>query len=165
MVLGPIIYLCGRPADRHPLLTTSNQTHIDFWGPCMVVSLYGAILWMARVPDVPWIYVIWSLGATFNHFVCRVWFNPSKLMIHSALLGYSITPIIPLAGLIIILRPQIWLVYLFECIAIFWSTLAAILSYVIICNAPSDKKHRLKMLIPSIILMEMYLISLLPMRR
>ena len=165
MVLGPGIYLCGRPTDRHPLIASTTQSHIDFWGPCLVVSLYGAILWLARVPDVPWLYVIWSAGAAFNHLVCRAWFNPSKLMVHSALLGYSVTPLIPLAGLRLVLRPAVWLIYLIEIIAVFWATLAAILSYVIICNAPSDKKHRLTLLVPSVLLMEMYIISLLPIRR
>jgi len=31
----------------------SAQPHIDFWGPCLVVSLYGALLWLARVRPPP----------------------------------------------------------------------------------------------------------------
>lgn len=168
MLLGPWSYFCGRPTDRHPLQSgssSSHPSHIDFWGPCLVVSLYGSLLWFGRVRDVPWLFVIWSLGGVFNHLICRVWFSPSNIMMHTALLGYSVTPMIPLAGIIILFRPQVWLIYCIEIFAVLWCSFAAILSYVIICNAPSDKKHRLSLLIPSVVLLEMYIISLLPIRR
>jgi hypothetical protein len=77
------------------LLTTqrgTQTTHIDFWGPCLVVSVYGALLWLDRVRDVPWLYVIWSTASLFNHFVCRVFYKPSKLLAHYSLLGNAPLP-------------------------------------------------------------------------
>lgn len=51
------------------------------------MSVYGALLWLDRVRDVPWLYVIWTAASLFNHFVCRVFYKPSKLLAHYSLLG------------------------------------------------------------------------------
>jgi hypothetical protein len=168
MLLGPLRFAVRRPAARHPLYRIANsktENAIDFWGPCSVFSLYGAILFAARVKEVPWLYVIWSVGATFNHLVCRVWLPSSKLLMHMALLGYSATPLIPFAIVIALVRPPIWVSYLLEMAAILWAASAAVLSYNIVFSGPSEKKSRLLLLLPSVILMELYLISLLPIKR
>jgi hypothetical protein len=168
MMLGPLRFLCRRPALRHPLYRVANsrsENAIDFWGPCSVFSLYGAILWAARVREVPWLYVIWSGGAVFNHLVCRVWLPASKLLIHMALLGYSATPLIPFAIVIAIWRPAVWISYVLEMVAILWAVSAAVLSYNIVFSGPSEKKGRLLLLLPAVVLMEMYLMSLLPIKR
>jgi hypothetical protein len=82
-----------------------------------------------------------------------------------ALLGYSVTPIIPLAAFVLIVRPALTITYSVEAIAVTWASTAAILSYFIVCNVSSEKKHRLTLLVPSVVLMELYLISLMPIKR
>ena len=85
-----------------PSSSSVTSTHsIDFWGPCFIISLYGAILWFAKVNNVPWLYIIWTISASFHHLVCRIWYDKSSLLLHLSLLGYSITPVIPIAGIIV----------------------------------------------------------------
>ena len=119
---------------------------------------------MDRVRDVGWLFIIWSFAALFNHFVCRVFYKQSRLMIHYSLLGYSVTPLIPLAAFIILVHPPVWVCTVFEIIGVLWSSIAAFLSYLIVFNATPEIKKRLILILPSVILMEIYLISLLPIR-
>ena len=63
--------------------------------------------------DVPWIFVIWGIGGFCNHLVSRVWCS-STLLIHTALLGYSIAPTIPFAAIILFLRPPVWIATIME---------------------------------------------------
>lgn len=167
MFVGPLSSLCGRLSERHPLLTmsrTNGKQIFDFWGPCLIISIYGAVLWLCRVKDVPWIYAIWSLTAVFNHLVCRVFLN-SKLTMHSALLGFSVAPLIPFSAVLVILRPQAWIVFLVEVVAILWATASAAQSYWSICHTSSENKHKLWLLLPSTLLMQLYLVSLMPVGR
>jgi len=152
------------PSSSSLLSTSAQKNHIDFWGPCAIVSGYGAILWIGNVRDVPWIYIIWLVASIFNHFVCRVWFTHPKLLLHSALLGYSVTPILPLAGIHLLFRPPFIISAMIILFALIWSSFSAVMAYSVICsNASSEERQRLLLLIPSIILMEAYLMSLLPM--
>ena len=130
----------------------------------LLFSLYSALLWLDRVRDVGWLFMIWSMASLFNHFVCRVFFKQSRLMIHYSLLGYSVTPLIPFAALIIIFHPPVWMCTIFEIIAVIWSSLAAFFSYLIVFNDTAEVRKRLILLLPSVLLMEIYLISLLPIR-
>lgn len=192
MLLCPLGCFCGRHSGKHPLSTMlaphigrqnsdpdvsmSNinlpglnnlnfaPAQIDFWGPCSIVSLFGALLWLDKVRNVGWLYVIWSLASLFNHFICRVFFKPSRLMIHCALLGYSVTPLIPIGGIIMLFHPPIWLCTVLEIIAVIWASLAAFLSYLTIFNTTPEVKKRLSLILPSVVLMELYLISLIPIR-
>jgi len=171
MFTSPWTRFCGRSwhshvlEGRHPIHVSSSVT-IDFWGPCAVVSCYGALLWLGHVKDVPWTYVIWTCAAVFNHLTSRVFFSTSSIMLHYAIMGYSVAPVIPLAGIILVLHPPIWLATLIECAAVLWASLSALLSYLMICrHIPQSDKKRLLLLVPSILLMELYLISLLPIRR
>jgi hypothetical protein len=167
MVLGPCFQLTGLPNKKHPFhkmgLLSDNKS-IDFFGPCAMVSLYCLVLWLGRVRDVPWVYVIWSVAAVVNHFLSRVWCK-SSLMIHIALLGYSVTPLIPFAALIVLLNMPIWLATVLEIISIFWASIAAILSYSTILKIAPQNKLRLQLLFPVVILMEIYLISIIPIHR
>eukprot|EP01038_Epipyxis_sp_PR26KG_P006678 gene6678-9162_t len=185
-LIGPCSRMLGKRCERHPLhksnsiinsapvyggnnLTNnnlSNNNHsspnaIDFGGPCAIVSTYGLLLWLGRVKDVPWIYVIWSIAGIFNHIVTRVWCH-STLLIHVALLGYSITPIIPFAALILLFNPPVWLATILEIISVIWSSSSAIQSYLFIFRLSQENKSKIKLLFPVIILMEIYFISLLP---
>ena len=133
-------------------------------GPCTIVSLYGAILWIGNVRDVPWIYIIWLVASIFNHFICRVWFTHPKLLLHSALLGYSITPILPLTSIHVIFHPPFFISVMIILCSLAWSSFSAIMAYSVICsNASQEERQRLLLLVPSIVLMEAYLLSLLPL--
>ena len=127
-------------------------------------SLYAALLWMDRVRNVGWLYVIWSCAALFNHFVCRVFFKRSRLMIHYSLLGYSVTPILPFAITVIFIHPPIWICTMLQISAVIWSSQAAFLSYNIVFDSTPDLKKRLILILPSIVLMELYMFSLISVR-
>lgn len=162
MILGPCFRIFRvKSTERHPL--ASSQQSIDFWGPCAVVSVYVALLWLGTVRDGPWAYIIWTIPAVFNHFIMRS-FTKSTLLQHMSIIGYSIAPILPLAGIIILFHPPVWIATSIEIIAISWASAAAILSYISTMVVPPEHKHRLSLLFPSIILTEMYFISLLPIR-
>lgn len=166
MLFGPCFQLTGMPNKKHPLHKTglhSDNRSIDFFGPCSMVSLYALVLWLGRVRDVPWIYVIWTVAAVVNHFISRVWCK-SSLMIHIALLGYSFSPLIPFAAIIVFINMPIWLATILEIISIMWASIAAILSYSMILSIAPQNTPRLKLLFPVVILMEIYLISLIPIR-
>ena len=173
-LLGPCFHLFGKPNKKHPLhapslQSSSSDTHnnnssIDFFGPCSIVSLYSFVLWIGSVNDVPWIYVIWTIAAIMNHFISRVWCK-STLMIHIAILGYSMAPLIPCAAIIVFINMPIWVATTLEIICILWASLSTILSYTMILpvNRPTDQQ-RLKLLFPVVMLMQIYLISVIPIR-
>jgi len=131
----------------HPFQKISNlsgEATIDFWGPCLVVSSYGAVLWLARVNNVQiWVYAIWALTATFNHLVCRVWYARSSVLFHCALLGYSLTPAVPLAVLVCLVRSSVWLAYLLQYVTVLFATIPAVLAYHLICSGPSQSVSHL----------------------
>ncbi len=167
MIFGPCYRLVGRPYKRHPLHSSSsanNRRNIDFWGPCGVVSLFSLILWLGRVREVPWIYLVWALAATVNHLVSRLWYH-SSLMIHVALLGYSTVALIPFALIIIVLNPPVWISTTLEIISIIWSSLSAITSYATIISVPAEQRPRMRLLYPTAVVMSLYLTSLLPIGR
>jgi hypothetical protein len=186
MLIGPCLKIVGRPYKRHPLYVSNanvDKHSIDFWGklvfepfrfqiliywfllgPCAVVSFYCLILWLGRVKEVAWIFVIWSIAAILNHFASRVFYR-SSLMIHIALLGYSITPVIPFAAIILFLNPPLWLATLLEFISISWAATSAILSYSTIVSISVENKPKLYLLFPTVILMELYITSLIPLIR
>lgn len=164
MLISPCNRILGRPYyKRHPLYaSTTNKQAVDFWGPCGMVSLLILILWIGRVKDVPWIYVIWSVAAIFNHFVTRPWY-PSSLLTHVALLGYSIVPLIPFAAIILIMKPPVLIKTILEVFGIIWGSSAAILSYLtVIVTTSFEAKSKMTLLYPMVVLMQLYLVSLLP---
>ena len=178
----------------HPFQKISNlsgEATIDFWGPCLVVSAYGAVLWLARVNNVPWVYAVWALTATFNHLVCRVWYARSSVLFHCALLGYSLAPAVPLAALACLVHSWTRLAYLLQYVTVLSATVPAVLAYHLICGPgqmhssagatalggalsspmsspsapvvlPVEKKAAVGLLVPPVILMLLYLVSLLP---
>ena len=89
-------------------------------------------LFVAQVRDVPFLYVIWSLASLLNHFVCRVFFKPSKLLAHYTLLGYSVTPILPCAAVIVLFHPPVWACTALEAVAVAWASAAAASSYLVV---------------------------------
>lgn len=166
MLIGPCVRFTGRGFKRHPLYaasSTNNRQSIDFWGPCSVMILYCFVLWLGRVKDVAWIFVIWTAAAIFNHMVSRVFYH-SSLLIHVALLGYSIAPMIPIAALIMLLGPPVWLAGLLQLTAIAWASTSAIMSYSTVVTLASENKPRLRLLFPTVVMMTLYISSLIPMR-
>lgn len=153
----------AQAAGAHPI---HRATNIDFWGPCTCVTLYGALLWFCNVRDVPWIYIIWTTGSVFNHLTSRAWSNASSTMLHLAIMGYSVSPLIPIAGLIVITHPPIWLANVLECAALIWAATAAYLSYYMVWRAAASAQHRphVALLGPPILIMQLYMMSLLPIR-
>lgn len=108
----------------------SSKSIVDFWGPCLVVSSYAALLWLAHVNNVPWLYLVWCLAACFCHLVCRPWSQQSSLLLHLAVLGYSVTPLLPVTCLLIITHGRYpWLSTLVQPIALIFCTSSALLSY------------------------------------
>lgn len=167
MVSGPIFKIFGRSYKQHPLYNSSsksNQIVIDFWGPCSVVSLYVLILWLGKVKEVLWTFLIWALGGIFNHFITRNWYH-STLLFHIALLGYSIAPMIPFAGLILITNPPLWLASIFEILGILWASSSAVISYNTIIITSGENNNKIILLYPVVIIMQLYLTSLLPVNR
>ena len=165
MFTAPWRQLFSRPSvGAHPI---HRATNVDFWGPCFCVTTYGTVLWFCNVRDVPWIYIIWTLGGIFNHLTARVWFNTSTLLLHLAILGYSISPLIPMALLIALARPPLWVASCIEFVALLWAAFAAHLSYRLVCRptgSSTQPKPRVPLLTPPIVLMQMYFISVLPVR-
>ncbi len=167
MLIGPCVRFTGRSYKRHPLYASSRQNNnsiIDFWGPCSVMSLYSLVLWLGKVRDVTWLFVIWSLAAVFNHLVARV-FTHSTLLLHVALLGYAVAPLIPLAALILLLRPPVWVSGLLQLLGVCWASSSALLSYSTIVSLPTDRRPRLRLLFPTVVLMTLYISSLIPTHR
>lgn len=164
MFLGPCIRFAGRHYKRHPLyIATSNRQRIDFWGPCSVVILYSLLVWCGRSKDVVWIFAIWAIASLFSHLISRAFFH-STWLLHVALLGYCVTPMIPFAALLLLFTPPLWLSWLLQMVAVGWSTWSAILSYSTVIILPSEHKKRLRLLFPVILLMTLYLTSFLPSR-
>ena len=164
MLFGPCFQLTGMPNKKHPFHSMglhSDHKSIDFFGPCAIISLFGLVLWLGRVRDVPWVYVIWSIAYVINHFISRVWCK-SSLMMHIALLGYSVAPIIPFVAIIVFINMPVWLATCLEILSVLWASTSAILSYSMILSVSLQNQGRMKLLYPIVILMEIYLVSLIP---
>lgn len=166
MLNGPILRIIkGRSTDissKNPLLAVHKST-IDFWGPCMCICFYSTMLWISNVKDGTWAFIIWTFTSIFNHLVMRT-YTKSTLLLHMAILGYSITPWLPFAGIILLAHPPIWLSRIFECFALIYTCIACILAYLSVVITSNDVKHRLFLLFPPIILMHLYFIALVPIR-
>lgn len=170
--LAPFHRALGKTKERHPLLHQAavasapmNKHSIDFWGPCLVVSLYGVVLWSSgKVQDVSWIFAIWTIGAMFNHMVCRATMK-SSLMIHVAVLGYSVISIIPVAIIVLLAHPTGWLASLLEIVFVLWTAYGTMHSYNVLLlsgGAALTRQKKIKLLIAPVVLMELYMVSLLP---
>lgn len=164
MLIGPCFRLTGRTNKRHPLYPSTSNSHrqsIDFWGPCSIMSTYVLLLWLARVKAVSWIFVIWTAAAVVNHMVCRVFYH-SKLLLHVSLLGYCVAPMIPMALLILLLPLPAWLSSLLQGVGVLWASAAGILTYSTIFSLASELRPRLRLLFPTVLLMNLYISCLVP---
>lgn len=134
------------------------------WGPCLTLSIYVFLLWLARVRYVPWLFVVWIFASIFNHMVMRVWYFASDLDIHFAILGYSVWPILLFSIILILFRLPDWISIPIQVVALIWASFSSLLSYLLIFPSSPDIRHKFALLIPPILLMEVYLISVIPVR-
>ncbi len=170
--MAPAMRLLGRRiVERHPLLTIGSlpdqgKKNIDFWGPCGIVSLYIAILRLADVKHVPWVYMIWSLAAVFNHLVTRtVLAGASSVSLHLSVLGYSVCPIVIFTAPLLLFSPTPTVFLCIQCVAALYASLSALLAYIALFQLQLDARHKLALIIPPVLLMELYLLSILPVPR
>ncbi len=125
------------------------------------------VLWFGQVHNVSWIYAIWSLAATFNHLVSRIW-TKSLIFLHFAVLGYAVAPIVPFSILILSLKPPLWCATILQITTVLWASYSTIKTYTMIVGSsqqPELASSKLKLLTPPVLLMMMYLVSLTPIRR
>jgi len=121
------------------------------------------ILWLADLPHSPWVLVIWLLASTFSDIVGRNFLQNSSLSIHSVILGYSVTNLVPIAILSIIFKKEMFLMDILKLCSIFYATIAAFITYLHICFISSNAKESTRyLLIMPTFLMHVYLISLIP---
>jgi len=89
----------------------------------------------------------------------------STISSHVAILGYSILPLIPFVAAEYLIQPPLFFVTALNWMAVIWATLSAYLAYVDnyfnIHEKRSEDSRRFSLIFP-VLLMEIYLISLLP---
>ena len=156
--------LSGDGQANNPFLRLVDRKHHDFWGPCAVVTAYGVLLSIGRVYSVSWVYVVWLLSSMIHHLICRTWNQDSTFALHLAVSGYSVLPFIPVSLVIYLLQPSIIASLALTYAAILWSSLSALKIYwqIVASESPEERRKAL-FLVPSVVLMELYFSSLLPM--
>ena len=126
-ILPREIIMCqslGAMSRRVPLQGMQQELN----GPLFIMGLFVVVVWMGRVSDATWILFIWSCGAITSHLVARVAVQKSTLRAHLSILGYGVTPQVPVAFVIIVVDPKNWVKLLLEFVAVVWGTLAVHLS-------------------------------------
>jgi hypothetical protein len=168
-LISPLCYIFGYTSFIkiiYPNASSINTSHIDFWGPCGIISLYGAILWIAKVKNVPWLYVIWFSGSMFNHLVSRVWYRDSSILLHLSVLGYSLISVVPITAILLIVKFSNWTVLCIKSIALFLSSFSAILSYYSALKInemdSTNVAPRINLLVAPVVLTHLYALSLMP---
>lgn len=146
----------------NPFIT--EEHHHDFWGPCLIVSLYALILSIGRVSNVSWVYVIWMVSSFILHLTCRSWYAASTLAMHVGISGYSVAPFLPISLMVVLFRPPIVVAQILTYLGIAWSSFSAMKTYLhIFAGEPAEDKARRILLAMPVLLMELYFSSLLPM--
>jgi hypothetical protein len=157
-------YNTEKQASLNPFINNPDEHHHDFWGPCLMISLYALVLSIGRVEGVSWLFIIWFVASLIQHLTCRTWNKSSTLALHCAISGYSIIPFIPISIAVIVFKPSIVLALILSYIAIAWSSISAFKSYLhMSVDLNAEDKKKLVLLLFSVILMEMYFSSVLPM--
>lgn len=146
--------------ERHPL--KFRPAYTSYWGPSGVLAAYAAILWLADLPNATWVFVIVIGASFFLHLTSRVFLRPPHT-IHVILLGYSVFPLVPFAIVDVLVQPQYLYAVLGEIFVVLWATYVGYVSYIDICGPlESHTKEKWPLLYYPILLMNIYLISLLP---
>lgn len=146
--------------ERHPL--KFRPSYNSYWGASGVMALYAAILWLAKLPNATWVFVIVLAASVFQHLTARV-FIRTPHTIHVILLGYSIFPLVPFAILNVLIRPPYLYALVGEIGVVMWSSYVGYVSYIDICGPiEPHTQDKWPVLYYPILLMNIYLISLLP---
>mmetsp|Transcript_35168 Transcript_35168/g.35811 ORF Transcript_35168/g.35811 Transcript_35168/m.35811 type:complete len:218 (-) Transcript_35168:122-775(-) len=168
-IFSPWIYLLGKYSEYlfPRIQMMSIPLTFPMLGPSIIVGFYGLLLWIFHVNDVLWVAVIWFITSIFQHLIARVFIKESKLVMHFYILGYSVLPIAIMSLLIFIIHPPVWLVIIMHWLAVVWSTCSAYITYHDLCTyfiENDEMEIRRSLFIPPIILMELYLTALLPVK-
>jgi hypothetical protein len=149
--------------NSNPFLNLRDEHHHDFWGPCLVVSMYAFVLSLGRVYNVTSIYIIWLFSSLMLHLTCRTWM-PSTFAFHCAIIGYSTFPFVPVSLLAVVFHPTIIVSEVLTYTAIGWASWSAIKTYRQMTGAgPVEEKRKTIFLVFCVVLAELYFSSLLPM--
>lgn len=169
LILNIILWTVIRPLsictsrikrEKHPL--KYRPSYSSYWGPSGVMALYATILWLAKLPNATWVFGIVLVGSFFQHLAARVFLRVPHT-IHVILLGYSVFPIVPFAIIDVLLRPPYIYTLLCEIFIVLWSTYIGYVSYIDICGPlETHTRDKWPLLYYPILLMNIYLISLLP---
>jgi hypothetical protein len=146
---------------------TETSSNTDFWGPLFITTIFSSLLWLGNQRNVPYVYVIWCLSAILCHVTCRSFLDGSTIGFHLSILGYSLVPQIPLCFIILALRPSLTASTIIQFFCVVYSMCAALMSYNMIIRPLIEPRSRNKLLLllPVVFLFELYIITLVPMRR
>ena len=145
-----------------------HSSNVNFWGPMFIVTLFAALLWLGNQKNVPYIYVVWILGSLFAHLTVLPFLDGSTLSFHLAILGYSLCPQLPFCFIVLAFRPSVLVCSILQIIGVMWSSTAALMGYQVIVRpliAKDEDRSKLLLLLPVVLLFELYMITLVPMRR
>jgi len=148
--------------------SSNSNSHVEFWGPMGVVTGFAALLWLGNQKNVPYVYVVWVLGALLLHLTVRPFLDGSSMSFHMAMLGYSLCPQLPLCFIVLVFRPSVFVCTLLHMIGVLWSSTAALMGYQMIVRpliAKTEERSKLLLLVPMVFLFQVYMITLVPMRR
>jgi len=149
-------------------VSSANSSNVDFWGPMTIVTGFAGLLWLGNQKNVPYVYVVWVLGALLLHLTVRPFLDGSSMSFHMAMLGYSLCPQLPLCFIVLAFRPSVIVCTLLQMLGVAWSTTAALMGYQMIVRpliANTEERSKLLLLLPMVFLFQMYIITLVPMRK
>lgn len=159
-VVWTVLYPWSSLCSRNSLGETpfSEKSH-EFWGPCLVVLMYGLVLLWGHFQDIPWVVMIWFVASLFLHLVVRLRRPRVKLALSLAVIGYSVLPLIVVAIVVLAHGSRGLLLSAIQAVGVFWSSRSAYLSYCRSLNLTWENKP-LMLLLP-IVLAEVYFTSLM----
>jgi len=155
-------------ADTDDAAVSNNDNSVDFWGPMTIVTLFAGLLWLGNQKNVPYVYVVWVLGALLLHLTVRPFLDGSSMSFHMAMLGYSLCPQLPLCFIVLAFRPSVFVCTVLQMLGVVWSATAALMGYQMIIRpliASTEERSKLLLLLPMVFLFQIYMITLVPMRK
>mmetsp|Transcript_12737 Transcript_12737/g.43069 ORF Transcript_12737/g.43069 Transcript_12737/m.43069 type:complete len:211 (+) Transcript_12737:68-700(+) len=169
LILRTVAWMLVRPWSRGDGSTPFNEDSHEFWGPFIVVLLYGIVLLGGQFRDLPWVLVIWLCASGFVHLTLRLQRPQVVMGLSFAILGYSVIPLIPVALVLLVTRVRGLPLTLLQFFGVVWSSRCAILGFTqslklgAVEGAAGRRDRPLLLLFP-IVLMELYFASLVSAR-
>ncbi|KAL0228308.1 hypothetical protein RCL1_004451 [Eukaryota sp. TZLM3-RCL] len=118
----------------------SDRSHLvsspDFWGPLLIVTMYGVLCFFKHFAAITWTFLLWFLGSFIIFFVTRVLGSEVSFSSTLGLVGYSVLPMI-ITLILSFISPQVFSV-LYAVLGISWSSYSV--SNLLIQNASENKK-------------------------